>query len=303
MFRKVSVISALIAGLCIFGGCVIDGSESGANATVEAQTDVYLDYDNNKDGALGLIFGMTAINDRLDFTSGDSEDWRYIVVAEPGNVTIKFRVDKPGSVTGGWKVIDADNRTLKEEMLKGNQEYYEYQFSALRGVYYFQAYTTGGGSIYTLGAEYQRTQPQAVAVNTYVEEEEDEVEPEPVKPVKTETKNEPKKNKTTTKKSDSDDTKPATTKNTKKEEPPAPTGHRVVGKITGLTPNSDGSYKVTINVGKDKGVDTGTKGTIEGASIKIETSQCFATRCFAIVPEKYNPKSLKAGANVAFTVN
>ena len=36
MFRKVSVISALIAGLCIFGGCVIDGSESGANATVEA---------------------------------------------------------------------------------------------------------------------------------------------------------------------------------------------------------------------------------------------------------------------------
>ena len=299
MFRKVSVICALMAGLCIFGGCVIDGSESGANATVEAQTDVYLDYDNNKDGALGLIFGMTAINDRLDFSSGDSEDWRYIVVAEPGDVTIKFRVDKPGNVTGGWKVIDSNNRTLKEEMFKGNQEYYEYQFNALRGVYYFQAYTTGGSPIYTLGAEYQRTQPQQqmVAVNTYVEENEEEDVPEPANPKpSTEKKHKPKPS------DDSDANSPKETK-PKKEEAAPTGGHRVVGKLTGMTANADGSYKITINVGKSKGVETGTKGTIEGTSIKIETSQCFETKCFAIVPEKYNPKSLKGGATIAFTVN
>lgn len=294
MFRKVSGIIALAAGLCIFGGCVIDGSESGANAAVEAQTDVYLDYDNNRDGALGLIFGMTAINDRLDFASGDSEDWRYIVVAEPGDVTIKFRVDKPGNITGGWKVIDSNNRTLKEEMFKSTQEYYEYQFNALRGVYYFQTYTTGGGSIYTLGAEYQRTQPKIVEEEVVVEEEPEE-KPEPVK-----ARPEKKKRGSSKVKSESE---PEQLKTSKKEEPADNAGHRLVGQITGMTPKSDGSYEITIRgVGKNKGLEKGSKGTIEGTSIKIETSQCFATSCRAIIPEKYNPKSLKKGANVVFMV-
>ena len=54
---------------------------------------------------------------------------------------------------------------------------------------------------------------------------------------------------------------------------------------------------------KNKGVETGAVGVIEGTNQKIETTQCFATSCRAYVPASSNPKSLKKGANVVFKVD
>ena len=81
-------LSLLLAGWALFAlnACVIDASESGANATVETQTETFIDPDATKESALGLIFGMPQIDDRLDYPGGDREDWRYIIVAEQCDV-------------------------------------------------------------------------------------------------------------------------------------------------------------------------------------------------------------------------
>ena len=59
MFRKICGISFLaVCSLAFMAGCVVDGSESGINATVESQTETFIDLDSKKEGALGLIFGI-----------------------------------------------------------------------------------------------------------------------------------------------------------------------------------------------------------------------------------------------------
>ena len=91
----------------------------------------------------------------------------------------------------------------------------------------------------------------------------------------------------------------------KKAEKPAPvaTGKTVKGFISLITPKSDGSAEVTIrNAGKNKGVETGAIGKIVGTSIKIEMTQCFPTSCKALVPASANPKGLKQGADVEFSL-
>ena len=99
-----------------------------------------------------------------------------------------------------------------------------------------------------------------------------------------------------------DDDEPAPKKKAEKPAPVA-TGKTVKGFISLITPKSDGSAEVTIrNAGKNKGVETGAIGKIVGTSIKIEMTQCFPTSCKALVPASANPKGLKQGADVEFSL-
>ena len=290
MFRKICGISFLaVCGLALLAGCVVDGSESGANATVESQTETFIDLDNKKEGALGLIFGMPQIDDRLDYNGGDREDWRYIIVAEQGNMSITINVDNPSSVDGGWKIIDSEGRTLHHQSFSKSQGYYEFpSFPVKRGVYYFQTFATAGKSIYSIATSFQ---PQVVAPPP--EEPEEEFEEEEVEEER------PKKARKPRKKQEEADEKPA--KSTKKQ---AATGTKIKGFISIITPKSDGSAEITVrDIGKNKGIETGAVGTIEGTSTKIEMTQCFATSCRALVPASANPKGLKKGANVVFSVD
>lgn len=298
MFRKMIGISAFVGGVFILGGCVIDGSESGVNATVETQTETYIDLDNSKDGALGLIFGMPPIDDRLDYAGGDREDWRYIVVTEPGMMSIRINVDAPQSLEGGWNIIDSEGRTLHREAFSKSQGFYEpAPFPVKRGVYYFQTFATSGKSIYTIGTTYNPSpavpETQVVAYNEPEEEEEYVADSSASSHHRTSHASKPS--------SDSGRSSASSSSKPKKEE--AATGTRLVGEITVMTEKSDGSYEVTVKgVGKNKGVETGAIGTIDGTSIKIEMTQCFSTSCRALIPEKANPKSLKKGAKVIFRI-
>lgn len=303
---------AFISAACLaFGtGCVIDGSESGANATVEQQTEVYIDHDNHKEGALGLIFGMSQIDDRLDFNGGDREDWRYIVVTEEQcELSITMNIDQPGNIDGGWKIIDADGRTRHEQVFSKSQGYYEFKnFHAKRGVYYFQTFVTAGKSIYSLASECTPSEAVVHEPPPVIEEEEEAYEEEaPVVATKKSSSSSGKRRSSSgSKKSEAKpDSAPVEEAKPAKAQPKAaeePSGSRVVGDITMMTPQADGSYEIKINAGKNKGVETGTVGTIEGTSIKIETTICFATSCKAVIPESANPKSLKKGAKVTFRI-
>ena len=281
-----------VCALIGLNACVIDASESGANAAVETQTETFIDPDATKETALGLIFGMPQIDDRLDYPGGDREDWRYIVVAEQGVMSVTINVDQPQKIDGGWNIIDAEGRILHRQSFSKTEGYYEFSnFPVKRGIYYFQVFATGGKSIYTIATSFTPTvaAPPAPAV------QDDDAEEEFEDPVKKKT-DKPKKK--TVKKETPDEPKPP-----KKDKPAAASGKTVTGFISLITPKSDGSAEVTIrNAGKNKGVETGAVGKILGTSIKIETTQCFATSCKALVPASANPKGLKQGADVEFSL-
>ena len=295
MFRKVCVICAALSALGVFGGCVVDGSESGENATIETQTESYIDLDSTKEHALGLVFGMPQVDDRLDYEGGDREDWRYIIVTEEGTMSITMNIDSPSKIMGGWNIIDSEGRVLHREAFSQNVGYYEFKdFPVKRGVYYFQTFATQGKSIYTIAPTF-RPKPAAPVI---AEEVYDEPEPEPVvtKPRSSSGGHHSSKS---AKSSDDSAPAPAPAKSE-----PADTGKKVKGFISLITEKSDGSAEVTIrDAGKNKGVETGMVGYIEGTKIKIETTQCFPTQCRALIPASANPKSFKKGANVIFNVN
>lgn len=282
MFRKLCGLSFLaLCGLASMAGCVVDGSDSGVYAAVETQTESFIDLDSKKEGALGLIFGMPQIDDRLDYLGGDREDWRYIIVAEQGNMSITINVDAPSEIDGGWKIIDAEGRTLHHQSFSKSQGYYEFKnFPVIRGIYYFQTFTSSGKSIYSIATSFQPTvvaPPPPPPKEEIVEEEVEEDRPK--RPRKAQ-------------KEEVDEPKPA-----KKE----PAGKTITGFISIITPKNDGSAEITVrDVGKNKGIEKGAVGTIEGTNTKIEMTQCFATSCRAIVPASANPKGFKKGANVIF---
>lgn len=291
-------LSLLLAGWALFAlnACVIDASESGANATVETQTETFIDPDATKESALGLIFGMPQIDDRLDYPGGDREDWRYIIVAEQGVMSVTINVDQPQKIDGGWNIIDSEGRVLHRQSFSKTEGYYEFSnFPVKRGIYYFQVYATAGKSIYTIATSFTPTvaAPVVVAQNETFDDDEEEEAPVVKKTTHKGSKKKAKKQ---------DDDEPAPKKKAEKPVPVA-TGKTVKGFISLITPKSDGSAEVTIrNAGKNKGVETGAIGKIVGTSIKIEMTQCFPTSCKALVPASANPKGLKQGADVEFSL-
>ena len=301
MFQKVSVIGlSIMCGLLGLGlwGCVIDGSESGVNATVESQTEQYIDLDNNQKGALGLIFGMPQIDDRLDYDGGDREDWRYIIVSEPGTMSITINVDNPAKIDGGWNIYDSELRALHSQSFSKGQGYYEFKnFPVKRGTYFFKTYATAGKSIYTIATAFQPTPAAPVVVAEPDPIVEDEPEPEPTKPVSTGRTGGGKKPKPAP--VVEDDPKPSKPKH---EEPKDTGGSTFYGSITGITPKPDGSTEITISGGKKAGIETGMVGTIEGLNVKIEMINCFNTSCRSLVPSSVEPNKLKGGKKVKFTV-
>ncbi len=289
MFRKIAWLCAgSLFALSMMNGCVIDGSESGANAAIETQSEASLSYDTDasREGALGLIFGMPQIDDRLDFNSGDKEDWRYIVVAENGVMSITLNLDSPQSIQGGWNIYDSEERALLRQSFVQGQGFYEFpNFPVKPGVYYFQTFATSGHSIYTLATSFSPRQVEERVVAQVVEPDPD---PDPVPDTP-----KPKP-------------KPKPTPSPSPTPAPAPkpiNGQTVTGSISVITPQDDGTAEIKITgVGRDKGVDTGAVGVIEGTNVKVTMSSCLNKSCKAILPASVNYKSFKHGAHVIFTL-
>ena len=306
MFRKVSIIGlGIVSGLLGLCGCVIDGSESGANAAIESQTEQYIDLDNNQKGALGLIFGMPQIDDRLDFDGGDREDWRYIIVTGSGTMSITINIDNPSKIDGGWNIYDSELRALHSQSFSKNQGYYEFKnFPVKRGTYYFKTYTTGGKSIYTIATAFQPTITPAVAVAEPEPVEEVEVV-EPVRTPAPSVSSSSGSSGSSGKVKESSDSQAETSKSDKDADSGAKAsgGTTVVGSISGITPKPDGSTEITImNAGKNKGIEAGDIGTIESINVKVQMTQCFATKCRALVPSSVNSNKLKGDVKVKFNV-
>ena len=289
-FRKISLSLLLSLSACAtLSACVLGDLDATDASDVTPSMQVVSDTDSRMEGALGLIFNMSQIDDRLDVSKGDSQDWRYIIIPEDGKLTINVNLDSPSSMEGGWDIYDSQGRTLHTQPFQASQGFYQFDYPVQTGIYYFKAFASSGASVYTIGATFMPTPPQPVQVvatapvATQVEEPDDDPPPAPT----------PTKPKTT---------KPKTTKPSTPAPPPPAEGKKIVGVITMITSNPDGTAEVTIrNVGTKKGVNSGATGIVDGG-MKLKTTTCRATSCIAIV-QAANVKSLREDSNVTFTVS
>lgn len=103
--------------------------------------------------ALGLFFDLP-IDDRLNSDVGDDVDWRYILVAEPGVLSVNLNVDNP-YMMGFWDLRDGMGRVMFTERLDPRKGYYEaINVPVEPGRYYFHIESQKGSSIYTVGAAF-----------------------------------------------------------------------------------------------------------------------------------------------------
>ena len=245
--------------------------------------DVYIDNDADKNTALGLIFGMPLIDDRLDVDQKDEQDWRYIIVPESGRMSIIINLDTPEKMSGGWNILDDQGRTLHSQSFVPNQGYYEFKdYPVKSGVYFFKMYASSGKSIYTIGTSFSPNPPE-IAPPTVIVETPPEPEPEPER-TRTKSTSKPKRQ--------------------QRAELPASTGSKkVTGFISIITLRDDGAADVTIRgAGTENGVQTGDVGQLEGQSLRLKTTRCRPTSCLAVIPENANPREIKKNSNVVFYV-
>jgi len=106
------------------------------------------------DTAFGLFFGLEA-DDRINAELEDDVDWRYILVHEPGLLSVKLSVDNP-NMMGFWYVRDELGRVLETRRLEPGENFYEaVDIPVERGRYYFHLEAMKGSSIYTVLASFR----------------------------------------------------------------------------------------------------------------------------------------------------
>jgi hypothetical protein len=103
--------------------------------------------------AMGLFFDLP-VDDRLNKDVGDDMDWRYIIVAEPGTLSVSLNVDNP-YMMGVWYIRDGMGRVMYTERLDPRKGYYEaLNMPVEPGRYFFHFEAMRGSSIYTVGAKF-----------------------------------------------------------------------------------------------------------------------------------------------------
>jgi len=276
--------SAALVGVCIV---------LGACGPRQLETTFKQDPDGDMGTANGLFFDLPPVDDRLNSGSGDSSDWRYIIVPRTGMMSVSLNVDDP-SMVGAWYLHDPEGRVIHSEVFTEAHGYYELASMPVEpGRYYFRITAEKGASVYTVGAKYTADPMKEVV-------EVAEVVEEPVVEVKKD-----KKDKKDTSKDVKKDTKKETPKETGDDDDAGSSAvgnTKVTGTITLATEKEDGTVEVTIRgVGKSNGVTNGMKGTVEALGIKVKATNCKTTKCDGIVTGA-TARQLRENGKVVFVV-
>ncbi|MDX9723466.1 MAG: hypothetical protein RBU37_22145 [Myxococcota bacterium] len=252
----------------------------------------FVDTDGSQSAANGLFFDMGPVDDRLNTSAGDSQDWRYIIIPTSGRLSVTVNVDDP-NMPGAWVLRDPEGRTVHQQSLNPAQGFYEVRSLPVRpGQYYFQISAFESASPYTVGATFE-PDPEPVVVA--------EVEPEPEV-------EEPKEKVRSSRGSKDKTDKPKKDPKPKTDEPKDDAGAasagntKVVGTVTLVTPRDDGTAEITIRgVGGANGVTEGMKGKVEGLSVSVKTTKCYTTKCEAVVSGA-SARDLREQGKVVFMV-
>ena len=243
------------------------------------------------------LYLNTSQDDRCNAEEGDNEDWRYMLIEEPGLLHVSVRVDNP-RMEADLYLHDGFGRPVDRLNVTESSDFYEFDpLEVPVGRYYFRIACLKGQSVYTVSAAFD--QPEVVAEPSTVYVVEPDPEPEPVKPRKRD-----KKEKKVEK-------KPKETAPVIKIAPPEPEPEpvvesdnppkSVVGTITLVTPGDSGKAKVVIRgIGKKYGITKDMRGTLKGRGKKVSLFSCESTKCQGIV--EADEEELKEYDKVEFLV-
>ena len=110
--------------------------------------------DSSRDTAMLLTTQGGAVEDRIDACDGDNTDWKYILVPDSGNVTIKISLDNP-KLQAKMTFHEAFGRQLEQRATVGGVTYYEFtKIPVEKGKYFFRIQADKGGGVYSVGATF-----------------------------------------------------------------------------------------------------------------------------------------------------
>ena len=85
---------------------------------------MFVDPDGDMSTAPGMFFDMPPVDDRLDVSTGDRQDWRYIIVPKAGMLSVALNLDDP-TMAGTWYVHDQEGRIIHQQALDPSLGFYE----------------------------------------------------------------------------------------------------------------------------------------------------------------------------------
>ncbi len=134
--------------------------------------------DGRRDTATRLYLG-TSQDDRCDAGEGDNEDWRFVLIRQPGVLNVSVGLDNPGSLEAELYLHDGFGRPIDRIPVHGDNDFYSFQaLPVTMGRYYFRIVCNQGTSVYTVAAEFQEDRPERVdPVKVYRFEPEPKPEP------------------------------------------------------------------------------------------------------------------------------
>lgn len=223
------------------------------------------DVEVYRDRALAVYPNQTT-DDRIDSGEGDTVDWKFVDVREPGTLKVQVTIDSPNTV--GGRLVLRDNFATVVEKMEITTDRTVYTFSpvlaTVKGRYYLQFECFGGATVYTVATEFDPLQiatPTVAVRNSF-----ERIGPDPAPPRRWRAR--PKK-KTEEKKADPKTDTPVATKEGPKpvdKLPDDPNMIEVVGSILRVTPLDGGGASVVISLQGEKNdrVNPNDRGLITG---------------------------------------
>ncbi|MEO1269332.1 MAG: hypothetical protein AAFX99_14670 [Myxococcota bacterium] len=128
-----------------------------AGCTLESRTGLINpeDVDVRRDYAMAVYLNDFT-SDQVDSQAGDTVDWKFVDVREPGSLIVQVSVDTPNTVQGKLTLRDNFATVLQVREVKTDRNVYTFRTVPIttKGRYYIQFECFGGRSVYTVATRF-----------------------------------------------------------------------------------------------------------------------------------------------------
>ena len=110
-----------------------------------------------RDRALAVYTNDTS-SDQVDAVAGDTVDWKFVDIVEPGTLTVAVTLDSPENVKGVITLRDNFAQPLQRFEIAQDRSSYVFRSveTTLDGRYYIHVECFDGSSVYTVGVDFAK---------------------------------------------------------------------------------------------------------------------------------------------------
>ena len=232
-------------------------------------------------------------DDRCNAEMGDNEDWRYMLLEEPGVLDIAVRVDNP-QLNADIYIHDGFGRPVDRLKVNPSSDFYAFPpLEVPKGRYFFRMACMKGASVYTVSARFITPQVLIPKPQIKIGLGGDEN--------KSHDESDEGQGGSSTGRGKGSVEKSTEVTEGHQEEPERAAIREIEGTITLVTPGEDGKTKIVIRgVGKSNGVSKEMTGRLKGRDKKVKLYTCYSTKCQGFVDA--DEEELREFTKVVFAV-